>query len=423
MPAAGDPVFATFFPRCQNVHLIKDVGMMPYILHRDYGYSSFIICYDQDDYTHLDGMKGLGMLSLGRRLTRLVDRLIHPVPPTDLWGKAWDWFWDKVDVGFMVLHALPVMARHGKEIDVLQVYHLKYESLAIALLYRLFNPRGLLYLKLDTNPGVIDYFRKNPGKLNSKFHLHYLLFSLASFDLISVESNVLLDFLVKEHPLYKGIADRVFFLPNGIDNGALPAIREYAARENIVLHVSRMGIWEKGSDVALKAFAKAVDGITGWKLVLTGSMDREFKGFFDDLIESNPHLAGKVEYAGFINDRGVLFDQYQRAKIILITSRSESFCIAGVEAGALGDVIVGSDIPALRSITDGGKLGLLCPVDDVECFARALRSAMLEGGANEAKSRMTSDYVRDNFDFKKACGRLDGVIRAKLGDGTPKAAP
>lgn len=34
-------VFATFFPGCLNVHLTKDVGMIPYVLYRDFGYDSY----------------------------------------------------------------------------------------------------------------------------------------------------------------------------------------------------------------------------------------------------------------------------------------------------------------------------------------------------------------------------------------------
>ncbi len=47
-------VFATFFPACENTHLTKEVGMIPYILHRDFGYDSYIICYKNGDYPHLE---------------------------------------------------------------------------------------------------------------------------------------------------------------------------------------------------------------------------------------------------------------------------------------------------------------------------------------------------------------------------------
>jgi L-malate glycosyltransferase len=48
------------FPECRNVHLIKDVGMIPYILYKYYGYDSKIVCYNNETYSSLNKeVKGL----------------------------------------------------------------------------------------------------------------------------------------------------------------------------------------------------------------------------------------------------------------------------------------------------------------------------------------------------------------------------
>lgn len=411
MPAQGKLVFATFFPRCLNVHLTKDVGMIPYIMHRDYNYASYLICYNEDDYCNLKDLNGLEMLFIGKRRVRLVDDLIPPLVPKSLAGKAWSWLLDKASVFFTTIHALPVLIKHGKEINVLQVYHLKYESLAIGLAYRLINGHGLLYLKLDTDPGIIDYYRNNPKKLKSKLHLHYLLFNLISFDIISVESKALYDFLIAEHPLYKDRADRVFYLPNGLDFESMPASGEYENKENMVVHVARMGLYQKGSEIAIRAFAKVACEFPQWKLILIGSMDQAFKKYYDDFMVMNPAVKDQVKYSGFIS-RDALLDHYRRAKISLITSRWESFGIAGMEAEAFGDVLICSDIMSMRDLTDGGRLGYLCPVEDVECFAKTLKLAMAHDVRE--RSRQASSYIRKNFDIKKICGKLDCIIRAKM---------
>ena len=46
--------FVTLFPQCQNIHLVKDVGMIPYVMHRDMGYDSYVMCYKNGDYPYLD---------------------------------------------------------------------------------------------------------------------------------------------------------------------------------------------------------------------------------------------------------------------------------------------------------------------------------------------------------------------------------
>lgn len=411
MPAPGKPVFATYFPRCQNVHLTKDVGLIPYIMHRDYGYRSYIICYDEDDFTQLKGLKGLEMLFMAKRKSKFIDGLIPPMIPKSLAGKAWFWLVDKVSVLFTTLHALPVMIRHGKEIDILQVYHLEYDSLVIGLIYRLVNRNGLLYLKLDTDPGIIDYYRNNPDKLKSKFHLHYLLFNLLSFDIISVESKMLFNFLLTEHPLYKRHSDRMFYLPNGLDLETLDGNGENSQKEDIIVHVSRMGSYQKGSDMAIQAFANVAGEFPGWKLILIGSMDAAFKKYYDDFMAKNPLLAGRIIYAGFISRDDVL-NYYRKAKIALITSRWESFSMAGMEAEAFGDVLVCSDIPSMRDLTDGGRLGYLCPVEHIECYVKKLKIAM-SSGTNE-RSGQASQFVRETYNFKNICGTLDGIIKTKL---------
>src|SRR6476620_5530988 len=52
--------FLTLFPYTENVHLIKDVGMIPYVLHKEYGYESTIASFQNGEYPYLeDDVKGL----------------------------------------------------------------------------------------------------------------------------------------------------------------------------------------------------------------------------------------------------------------------------------------------------------------------------------------------------------------------------
>ena len=56
------PSFATFFPECENIHLTKDVGMIPYVMHRDMRYDAILISYRNGDYPYLDSeVPGLKM--------------------------------------------------------------------------------------------------------------------------------------------------------------------------------------------------------------------------------------------------------------------------------------------------------------------------------------------------------------------------
>ncbi len=53
--------FVTLFLRMKNVHLLKDVGMIPYMLMRDYGVDSTMVCLkNETEYPYLEKeVKGL----------------------------------------------------------------------------------------------------------------------------------------------------------------------------------------------------------------------------------------------------------------------------------------------------------------------------------------------------------------------------
>jgi glycosyltransferase involved in cell wall biosynthesis len=400
--------FATFFPECQNVHLIKDVGMIPYILERDSGYESYIITYNNDEYMHLDGAaKGLKMLFLKKNL-------LSPVEDFFIRGKGRNgfpenWLLDKVKALFSALDLGRLLRKQAGDFDVFQVYHFRYESILAGLLYRLFNRHGILYMKLDINPVVLKQYQDNPGKMENPFSLSYALFKLASFDIVSVESEKLCDFLKNNHPLFKHC--KMLYLQNGIDIAGMPVPSCPGQKENIVLHVARMGDPDKGSDNVLEVFQRTASDFPEWTLVLIGSMTEQFAGLYQQFLRKNPGINDRIIYLGLVNDRETIYRYYDRAKILLMPSRRESFGIAAIEACYYGDIIVGSDIPALRTITDEGRLGYLCPTDDLGCLEKRLRKIM--SGENSLNNMSTSINmrIRDKYDWVDICRRLDNVIR------------
>ncbi len=394
--------FATFFPQCENIHLAKDIGMIPYILARDYGYDSLLISYKNGEYPYLrsevpglrhiimkkGALHGLdGFRECVRKRAPLLARLLDGLVI------AWD--------------ALPVLIRHGRKIDVLQLYHFDDESIIVGWMYKLFNGRGMTYLKLDISPDTIEEYRERPGKLSEKASIFY---RKAPFDILSIETQELYDFLRKDHPLLKTFGDRLYYLPNGIDYGKLSHyMRSFGEKENMVLHLGRLGMPQKATEVVLEAFTRAAGGFPGWKLVMIGHMEdgfyRAYEGYF-----SRPG----IEYKGFLDSREEVYKYFGRAKVLAAPSRFESFGLVIAEGGALGDLILGSDIPSIREMTNGGEYGYLCKVDDVDCFTRTLRSIMAGGDGQETKSAQISGFIREKFNWTTVCGELDGIVRAHL---------
>jgi len=81
---------------------------------------------------------------------------------------------------------------------------------------------------------------------------------------------------------------------------------------------------------------------------------------------------------------------------------------------ALGDVLLGSDIPPFKDMTDGGKLGYLCPIDSVDCLTGQLRHMLSHKDELQARSDRASSFIRRIFDWRAICSKLDNLILQTL---------
>jgi glycosyltransferase involved in cell wall biosynthesis len=172
-----------------------------------------------------------------------------------------------------------------------------------------------------------------------------------------------------------------------------------------------MGAESKASSVVLDAFAEVAPSFPEWSLVLVGSMTDAFAERYETMLEANPGLEKRVEHLGFISDRQRLYKQYQRAKVFAQPSRYEGFGVSLVESGYFGDVLLGTDIPPFREYTDDGRLGYLCPVDDVECFADRLEYMFDHEDELQDRSDLVHGRVVEHYDWHGYCTRMDELVR------------
>ncbi len=400
-------VFVTFFPDLDNNILTKDVGMIPNTLQKNHGYSSYIMCFKTGEYPRLKTE------TTNLRLCFMKKNKLHDLFDRYLFNKNKENIvLILIDLLFTLIDSLPIMMKYAKKIDVLQLYHLKYESMIIGYLYKRMNPKGKLYLKMDMNPLIIDQYSGNSDELMKKFQLFY---NLGPFDIISIESRELREFLLKYHPLFKGKGDKLYYIPNGLDMAKLSQFsRPFTIKENIILHVARMGIYEKGSEIILEAFQNIARDYPGWKLVLIGAMENDFKKYFTNFLIKNQDISKRIDYRGFLENRDLLFEYYSRAKIIAIPSRSESFCFAAIEGGYFGDIIVGSNLPPLREFTDNGKLGYLCGINDVKCYEKTLRYILTNDNELIDKSSATRELIKKTYDWDIICSELNRIIKKNM---------
>lgn len=406
MGKSGNITFVTFFPGCTNIHLAKDVGSIPFILHRDYGYDSSLICYRNGDYPYGETeVPGLNIIFMKKGWYHVFKDTVRVLPFSRLLLRI-------MESACTAMDALPLLLRHGRNIEILQMYHLKDESVIIGLIYKLINPRGLLYLKLDLHPNIMSVCENDPGALERK---PPLLYRAAKFDIITVESRQLYEFIRTRHRYFRDNARNLHYMPNGIDVCSLPQhIPDLSGRENIILHAGRLGNFHKRTELVLDTFAKVARDFPDWKLVLVGDMEAQFFPKLKAFLHEHDDIKDRIVYAGFLDTRKELLDHYSISKIFFFPSLPESFGLVVLEAASMGVALLGSDIPSMRDMTCEGYLGYLCPTDNLACYERSLRYMMSNEDELREKTTALTEFTRETFDWVIICGSLHGLIVAKL---------
>jgi glycosyltransferase involved in cell wall biosynthesis len=75
-------------------------------------------------------------------------------------------------------------------------------------------------------------------------------------------------------------------------------------------------------------------------------------------------------------DIAALADQYRRAKICVVPSRSDSFPLVVLEALASGTPVVGANVGGIPELIVEGETGWLVPSGDPEALARTIVRAL-----------------------------------------------
>ena len=161
----------------------------------------------------------------------------------------------------------------------------------------------------------------------------------------------------------------------------------------VILTVGRL-IESKGFKVLIRAFARLRSKIPARLLILgEGAQRSELEALVGEL-----SLQDDVELAGFVTNP---YPVMRKSSVFALSSRVEGLPTVMVEAMYFGIPIVATDCPTgPREILQGGRFGVLTPVDDVTALAESLLLA-LEGKtprpSPESWRPFTSDVVIDQY--------------------------
>lgn len=355
--------FVTFYPETKNVHLVKDIGMLPYKLHILYGYDSYVACYmDDEAYPFLDKqVKGLKLIKVEKKYSS------------------------------RILNGLRFIRMNAGDIDILNIYHLNLSSFFYAMYFKIKKKKGAkLYLKLDMSyAGLKTCLAHNPVGLIKRN-------TIRLSDIISVEASQLQDTLKK--CFSKKVANRIIRVQNGFFMPDKPEGFSYN-KEKVILTVGNLGTIEKATDTLLMGFAKSAP-YHEFKLRLIGSVAPDFKGYIDDFLKEHEDIADRIDFYGTVSDKEKLAQEYRKSAIFILPSRQEAFSLALIEAAGCGCYMITSDkVTAGYDVTARYRFGSCFIADDTDDLAKTIREVCSLNDF-DARASEIEEYTKEHFNWE-----------------------
>ena len=367
--------------RFKNLELYKDPGMVPYYLSKNYELESNIIYSNEKKIKVMEKFRNIKLKELKYyNFGKIIKKI--------------DKFKILENISFYIY-----LLKEAKEIDYLMFFHLGTDKIFLTLLYKILNKNGKIYLKLDIRTDSIKFDNQNFKNIFRKIQKKNLQNILKKIDLISCETKECFDEIRQNGLCNFDIFDKLAYIQNGFDEEYLIEnnikVKKIEEKENIMITVGRIGTEQKNNEMLLKVIDK-ID-LKDWKIYIIGPYTEQFKRYYDDFIKSNPDKKGKVILVGNIEDKNLLFDYYNRAKVFLLTSRWEGFAIVYPEALRFGDYIITTDVGGAKDITNNGKIGVVTEIENEEQYKNEILKVINEEINLEEKYNQSLEWSEEKF--------------------------
>jgi glycosyltransferase involved in cell wall biosynthesis len=160
----------------------------------------------------------------------------------------------------------------------------------------------------------------------------------------------------------------------------------------------------------LQAFARLHADLHDTALVLVGD------GALRAALEAEAAALGIADAVRFLGDRGDVRQLLQGFDVFALSSRSEGYSMALLEACASGLPIVATDVGGNREIVADGSNGLLVPAARPDALADALAAILREPARAAAMGRVGRDWALREASIETMAARYEALYRAEASD-------
>lgn len=296
---------------------------------------------------------------------------------------------------------------HAKDIDVLCFFHYGGASYSLARLAKKINPKIKVYIKLDMSEDGFSHFYD--GTFLRKIHLLPEYWKSRAVDLFTVENRSFYK-IMEEMRLFR---NRIKYLPNAVSLFGAESVDHTRSKrkENIVLTVGRLGDPVKNNELLIEAMRQVDREIfDDWKFLFVGPTEEHFVEYVKRACEADAWMAEHLLLVGEIRDRKKLYELYAKSKIMCMTSRSEGFCIAVLEAMYFGAYPILTDFGrSVQDVTNHGQYGSIVPQNNVKILTEVLEKVAQDGELSELNFAVEC-FAHDNFSYDVWAKNLDKYL-------------
>lgn len=350
-------------------HLVKDPGSYAYYLSKECGWKTSFAYFSSEEFHNPNFEKYTELVYLG----------------------------SENDFGNQQQVIKQYIKSHASKLDIVMLMNYGSATYHLAAYCKKVNKNITVYSKLDMGESGFAHFYD--GTWQRKLKNYVEVWKSRHVDCFTVENRYFYDIL-KQTSVFK---DKIGYIPNCVCTADVDVEAiDCETKENIIITVGRLGDWYKNNELLIDAVGLLPDSIlSSWKLYLVGPCTAELQAYVKQKIAIKPILKDFIVLTGAVYDRTELYKLYARAKIFTLTSRSESFGIATIEAMYFGAYPILTDFGSItRDITKDEKYGRV-----VKNFVpNALCTGLIDITRDEElekKCFIVQDYTRQSFDYEK----------------------
>jgi len=348
-----------YYPHFQEMYFSKDLFLVPYYIAKEKGLSMEFYYGRNDGTTPIaDTHRGVQMHCLDHKRESQI-----------------------IEVYDTIRYILPKV----KKIDTLFVVGISFFHLFRVYLIKKLNPNVNIVVLGDMEKEQAEVILNNDfyhsktiiGRI--KKHLADFFFTNTTFLVANSQAHSILkrQYIKRE---WTGLLHFYPCLDDELFNSYGLKRTSFKDKENVIVCVGRIGNYQKNTEMLLDAL-KYVD-LKDWKIYMIGPITSSFnlkdEGNFqkkiDTFFEDCPQHKGKLIFTGMIYDMKEVFEYYNRAKVLLLTSRHEGFANVFSQAAALGCYIISTNVGGADVASNQWRYGYRLGQADVDGLTVALQN-------------------------------------------------